>query len=400
MKKTVLLLMGLLGLPVVFSSCGVAYKLHRRPQVSLPSIEAIPEVEKFEPILEQKGRLIEALFAIDQLVEPESELASARKSFGDLLETTRPLVEKALPVSGAYGAALEVLGKLRVAGFQYQSDVEGLSHRYGSISKCLQSHRGICLSFTLLTMALLDACGVDSFAVTYPQHVLVRIRKEDREIELESTVFGDPVVSEYPGDLMIRAAKEGLIYGRSLDRTAAVWLYLEERLWVWVLRRAKDPHSFVLLERAEDVLKGFDDSLSFQWALRHHLRSANTLCSQAERAESFTLAVGEFERLIRWDPTRGTSYLHLSTLYEQAGMLKPALETLKRFMDTKPDEDEDVFVQAWWWIKRKELNLDGFRLTQEEIKRSEEYLEHYFPIADRPQRLKYLYHRLFEGSGR
>ncbi|MBI3858606.1 MAG: hypothetical protein HY293_23210 [Planctomycetes bacterium] len=388
---------------VLFPACCAApYRAHRRPRAALPSLEKVPETEEFEALLEEKGSLIESLLSIDGLVEPDSDLESARAAYRRILDRARPLVEKALPVSGAYGAALEVLGLLKAEGFTYDDEREDWSLQYGSISRCLLKRKGICLSFTLLAMALLDSFDQDSWAACYPRHVLVRVLKAEREIELESTVFGDPVVHSYSEDLGVRARKEGLIYTRSLERRSAGWLYLSERLWVWVLKRSKDARSFALLERAEKQLSGTTESIGLQWALRHHLRSADPLCSKSERTESLKSAFGELQQLIRWDPSYATAYLLLSTLYEQAGDKRQALTTLKRFTEEVPKDrtSVDVFVRAWWWVKRKELNLEEFRPGPEEQKEGEAYLERHYPFAERAWHLKASYENLFKSARR
>lgn len=103
--------------------------------------------------------------------------------------------------SGAQGAALEILGVLRGDGFEdseLPSETSGWNQQYGSITEGLRDRRGICLSFTLLTMALLDDCGIESWPACYPRHILVRVRTDGREIELESTTFGDPVAMRDP----------------------------------------------------------------------------------------------------------------------------------------------------------------------------------------------------------
>lgn len=393
---------GVLLALLLSAACGTAYRAHRPPKGLLPSLQNIPESETFESYLGQPGRLIEALFAIDELVEPESDTVSARDAYQALLEKARPLVEKAQASGDAHAAALEVLGVLRGAGFAYDDEVLELSPQFGSVSRSLVSRRGICLSFTMLTMAFLDSCGIGSRAACYPRHILVRVRKDDREIELESTVFGDPVVHRYPEDLEERARKEGFIYARSLDPSSAAWVYLTERLWGWVLKRSKDPHSFLLLERAEEILKGSDESIAFQWALRHHQRSTNAGCSPAERRESFQSAVEEFEQLLRWNARSAISYLHLSTLYEQTGRRKPALETLQRFVEAVPDPVStwEVFVTAWWWTKRQEFDLEGFRLSVLERKQCGEFLDRHYPFADRAQRFRHFYGRLFQANPR
>jgi hypothetical protein len=359
-------------------------RIHPAPLDAGPAQERFPEVEEFEPLLEQKGRLIDALFAIDRLVDGEQGRDAARDAFQKLLSEARPLAEAAAKQGGAYGAALEILGLLRREGFDFDGQKVGMSYRYASVTSCLLARRGICVSFTLLTMALLDSCGQESCAAVYPRHVLVRVWNAVKEIEVESTNFGDPTVMDYPEDLASRAEREGYIFCRSLNRGESAWLYLSERLWRWALRRPKDARSFRLLERAEVKLNGSDDSISTQWAFRHQWRSNDPALSPGNRAESRRLAIEEYERLIHWNPGNAFVHLLLSLCHESAGDPRSELLALKRFMDGEPEMDSasSRMVQARWWIRRRETVIEEFRLTPEDRKRGDDFLMKYFPDSD------------------
>lgn len=377
---------------------------HGHPPPYYPdlSLERLPEVEAFEPILDRKGQLIEALFAIDAMVDGREGLDEARDAYRDLLAKARPLAEAAAETGGVHAAAVEIMGLMRSEGFVYDAARSGWSLRYGSISECLRSKRGICLSFTLLTMALLDSCEMRSWAATYPRHVLVRVWKDGRHVELESTNYGDPVAMHYPEDLADRSARQGFVFCRSLDRVQSCWLYLSERLWGWVLLRYKDNHSFRLLERAELALDGSEESISAQWAIRHQLRTTRPALTAGERAESRRLAVLEYERLIQWNPREGLFYLLLSASYESFGDRRSALLVLQRFMDTGPGLETywDLFAQARWWIKRQEFDLEEFRMTPEEKKRAEDFMEDHFGDSNPASRLNAEFRRLFESTER
>jgi hypothetical protein len=401
MRQFVSVLCGMvLGIALV--SCQAVPRRHPAPKSFHLSPESIPEAEEFESSLEKQGQFIEALFSIDALLEKDFDRAAAREQYAALLAKVRPLVEKAQETGGAHGAALEVMGALRSDGYKYSSEMSGWVSRYGLVSECLRARTGLCLSFTMLTMALLDSCGIESWSVSYPGHVLVRVRKGDRLINLESTHYGDPVVHHYPPELFERAAKEGFIDGRSLDRTQSAWLYLTDRLWAWVLQRSKDYRSFRLLERAEQVLDGSDEVISGQWALRHRLRSLRPANPAAERAESMKLAVDEYERLIRWNPDSGFCYLLLSVAYEDHGDMRASLQVLKRAMGRRNvgTDELDLLLQARWWIKREESGLEEFRLTPEEKRQSDAFLAEHYPFADRAWRLEGTMRRWFEAKER
>jgi len=372
------------------ASCSAAPRRHWAPRTFHLLPEPIPEVEEFETILEKKGQFIEALFAIDAFIQKDLDRGPAREKYAELLTKIRPQVERARVSGGAFGAALEVMGALRSEGFRYSSEMDGWASRYGPVSECLLSRKGLCLSFTMLSMALLDSCGVDSWAVSYPRHVLVLVRKDDREINLESTLYGDPVVYPYAPDLVERSAREGFIYGRSLNRTQAAWLYLSDRLLSWVLLRSKDYRSFWLLERVEQVQDGSDELISMQWALRHHLRSLRPANPAAERTESMRLAVEEYEHLIQWDPDASLYYLLLSVAYEDHGDRRACLKVLKRWMDRPAggSSEEGLFLEARWWIKREEFGIEEFRLSPEEKRRADAFLTEHYPFADRAWRLE------------
>jgi hypothetical protein len=385
------------------ASCKGAAPPPRLPFIPSSAPDELPAVEEFEPLLEQKGRLIDALFAIDRLVQPEVDQTSARERYADLLAKARPLAERAKATGGSQAAALEILGVLRADGFRY-SAIEAENNRwslqYGSITEGLRDRLGICLSFTLLTMAMLDACGIESWSACYPGHILVRVDLNGREIELESTTFGDPVAASYPPELTARSLEAGFLYTRSLDRAQTAWLYLTERLWEWVLRRAKDSHAFSLLARAEKQLPGTEESMCMQWAIRHHLRCGSRLLTKPEREEAYKAASEEFERLLRWDPQNPALYLLLSTLNEQYGKKRTALAILRRYMDLNRGEQTafDVFVQARWWIKREEIPFEEYRPTPEEKRAGDAFLEKYFPSADRVRLLEAAYQRMLKGG--
>jgi len=383
-------------------SCSAAPRRHRAPRGFHLTPEPIPEVEEFETFLEKKGQFIEALFAIDALIQKDLDRGPAQEKYEELLSKIRPQVEKARETGGPLGAALEVMGALRSEGFQYSSEMDGWASRYGPVSECLLTRRGLCLSFTMLSMALLDSCGVDSWAVSYPGHVLVRVRKDDREINLESTLYGDPAVYHYPPDLIERSAKEGFIYGRSLDRTRAAWLYLSDRLLTWVLLRSKDYRSFWLLERVEQIQDGSDELICIQWALRHHLRSLRPANPAAERTKSMHLAEEEYERVIQWNPDSGLAYLLLSVAYEDHGNRSACLKVLQRWMERRPDEsaEDSLFLQARWWIKREEFGLEEFRLSPDDKKQADAFLTEHYPFADRAWRLENHLRRWFETKDR
>ena len=287
---------GLALLLALAPSCKGQAPEPRLPRLPLPGPDDVPAVEAFEPFLAQKGRLIDALFAIDALVQPDLDQTAARERYEGLLRKARPLVEKARATGGSQAAALEILGVLRADGFRYsalQSESTRWSLQYGSITEGLRDRLGICLSFTLLTMAMLDACGIESWSACYPRHILVRVDQDGREIELESTTFGDPVGVTVPPELAARSIEAGFLYTRSLDRAQTAWVYLTERLWEWVLRRVKDAHSFALLERAEKQLPGTNESMGMQWAIRHHLRSGSRGLTTAEREAAYKAASEE-----------------------------------------------------------------------------------------------------------
>lgn len=358
-------------------------RIHYAPQVIDPPQEQIPEVEAFEPLLEEKGRLIDALFAIDELMDGDKGRTAARSAYRNLLMQARPLAEAAAKQSGAYGAALEILGLLHKDGFAYDGRREGLVYQYGSVTACLQSRRGICLSFTMLTLALLDSCGLEAWSATYPRHILVRVRNAGKEVELESTNFGDPTRMDYPEDLAARSAREGYFFCRSLDREESAWVYLTQRLWGWAPRRSRDARSFRLLERAEVRLNGSDQSISTQWALRQQWRSNSPELGAKDRAESRRLAIEEYERLIRWDPDDPLAYLLLSLCHQSVGARRSELQALKRYMDTGPDADTPFsrITQARWWIRRRGVD-DEFRLGPDERRRGDDFLRKYYPDSD------------------
>jgi hypothetical protein len=234
-------------------------------------------------------------------------------------------------------------------------------------------------------MALMDSFGLESRTVCYPQHILLRIRKGEREIDMESTLYGDPVVYPYPPDLPERAAQEGFIYGRSLNRMESAWLYLTDLLWAWAPLRSKDFHSFWLLERAEEVLDGSAEVICFQWALRHQLRSVRPAIPAADRAESLRIAVEDYERVIHWDPDDGMSYLLLSVAYEDYGDRSSCLRTLRRYVDRhiSPATSISTFIEARWWIKRVDLAVPEFLPDFDERKRGEAFLAEHYPSRDR-----------------
>src|SRR5258707_6034313 len=75
-------------------------RIHPAPPVADPAAEQIPEVEAFEPFLNEKGRLIDALFAIDALVDGDEGRDAAREAFQNLVSKARPLAEAAAKQSG------------------------------------------------------------------------------------------------------------------------------------------------------------------------------------------------------------------------------------------------------------------------------------------------------------
>jgi len=394
---------GLVLLLALAPSCKGSVPEPRLPRLPQPPPDEIPSVEAFEPILAQQGRLIEALFAIDGLVQPDLDQTAARERYEALLRKARPLVEKARVTGGSQAAALEILGVLRADGFRYsaqQSEATRWSSQYGSITEGLRDRLGICLSFTLLTMAMLDACGIESWSACYPRHILVRVDRAGREIELESTTFGDPVAAAYPPELAAVSIEAGFLYTRSLDRTQTAWIYLTERLWEWVLRRAKDAHSFALLERAERMLPGTHEGMCLQWAIRHHLRCGSRGLTMPEREQAYQAASKEFERLLLWNPQNPSTYLLLSTLNEQFGKKRTALAVLKRYMDLGRGEETefDVFIQARWWIKRDEIPFEEYRPTPEERKAGQAFLEKHYPREDRARLLEETYQKILKGG--
>ena len=67
----------LAALLVLVAGCGISPR-HRRPRTAAPSQASIPEQEEFELHLERTGGLIDAILAIDRLVEPDTDVAGAR----------------------------------------------------------------------------------------------------------------------------------------------------------------------------------------------------------------------------------------------------------------------------------------------------------------------------------
>lgn len=389
-------------LPLLLLAAGCARplpRIHYAPQVSEPPQEQIPEGEAFEPLLEEKGRFIDALFAIDKMVEGDKGQDAARDAYGKLLAKARPLAEAAANQSGAYGAALEILGVLRKEGFVFDDSLWGTSPKFGSITNSLTARKGICLSFTMLTLALLDSCGLEGCSATYPRHILVRVLNAGKEVELESTVFGDPVAMHYPEDFASKSAREGYSFCRSFDRQESGWVYLSERLWRWAPRRARDGRSFRLLERTELKLNGSNTSISMQWALRQQWRSNSPTLNAKDKAEARRLAVEEYERLIRWDPDDPRAYLLLSLVHQSSGDLRSELLVLRRFMETGPGDDSpwSRITQARWWIRRRGAE-DEFRLKPDERQRGDEYLKKHFPDTDPVARVEVEMWKLLEVS--
>ncbi|MCW8133305.1 MAG: hypothetical protein KIS92_23375 [Planctomycetota bacterium] len=159
--------------------------------------------------------LFEQVLELNRVLEPELDLAAARKAFKDLIDTLRePVAAAATPRQ-----KIAVLNKVLLA----DREVAYLSNVYwrdATLAASLLRKQGNCISTATLYVCIGEALGLPIRLVEIPNHAFARWDDGTMKINIETTAGGEEVPDEkYPS--LREAAPEDVRaygYGRSLDK--------------------------------------------------------------------------------------------------------------------------------------------------------------------------------------
>jgi hypothetical protein len=215
---------------------------------------ADPAHPAFEQILTERQDLFEAILQIDQLVYPDLDVPTARRTYESLCrETDRDLKNGIPEIDQAASAFLKTLDRRQFVYDLVPPRKPGQSDS-GVVSHALLRRTGSCGSFSLLCMAYLQARGLEASLVCVPEHCFLAFRKGDGLGKIECTDFEMPI-RPLSADPEPSRSREGSGHcGRPLDASQALWHYYVDRLWSWVPWRSTDPFALLAIARGRSVL--------------------------------------------------------------------------------------------------------------------------------------------------